>query len=144
MFYVKFVINNFILNSIRHEINSVFVKIIYSWIMRLILIIVNQMQLNAISGVEKYDASRDVICDIKLDKNISVIFFFFLFIVWWGYQRHSLFSQQTCRYNVMTFTATAGSREKSHLFPDDNKFSLSMSLIMSITLGGQIHITFPL
>lgn len=56
--------------------------------------------------------------------------------------RHSLFSRQTCRYNVTTFTKTAGSREKSHLFRDDNKFSLSAYLIMSITSGDKYIYNF--
>lgn len=56
--------------------------------------------------------------------------------------RHSLFSRQTCRYNVTTFTETAGSREKSHLFRDDNKFSLSAYLIMSITSGDKYIYNF--
>jgi len=108
--------------------------------MRLILIIVNQTRskYGTISGVKRYSDGYSAVSNwIK----ISAILFLLLFR---EDTRRSLFSQQTCRYNVMTFAATTGSREKSHLFRDDNKFSLSVSLIMSITLGGQIHITFPL
>lgn len=110
--------------------------------MRLILIIVNQVQskCGAISGMKNI---RRVFSGIKLDKSTSLQLPFSS-SPFCEDTRHSLFSQQTCRYDVMTFTAAAGSREKSHLFQDDNKFSLSVSLITSITLGGQIHITFPL
>lgn len=87
VFCVKFTINNFISNSKCREIDSMFAGIACGWIMRLILIIVNQMR-SKCGTISRMKNIRRVFRDIKLDKSISATLFF---SVLWGYQIFFIF-----------------------------------------------------